>query len=305
MIKLSPETDIWYDLDEDVLYLFTDGSSRKVFNKKYNRNTWRHWWEWARIAYIWIDYFIYWEDITEHISYDQATNQEMELKAVIDGLEYIINHDNFQKDFRKLVVVTDSEYVHKNWKFTRWKWQLRGWKTTNNNYVMNKKLRKKFEKVYWKIIKIFYSFDVDWVKWHSDTYFNNMADKSAVQSARSQYRVKQEPWRWVRANFLKSAGFVWNLDINWEKWLLIHVAGYKWSQKWWKRYNCEIVSCEHPYFCKRTRIYTNLSVSSEYIYRVNIANDNSHQIEKIIEKFSKQEIKDNLLKQWFNEEIFK
>jgi hypothetical protein len=31
MIKLSPETDIWYDLDEDVLYLFTDGSSRKVF----------------------------------------------------------------------------------------------------------------------------------------------------------------------------------------------------------------------------------------------------------------------------------
>ncbi len=305
MIKLPPETDIWYDLNENILYLFTDGSSRKVFNKKYNKKTGRHWWEWARIAYIWTDYFIYWEDITEYISYDQATNQEMELKAVIDGLEYIINNNHFQKDFRKLIVVTDSEYVHKNWKFTRWKRQSRGWKTINNNYIMNKKLRKKFEKVYWKIIKVFNSFDVDWVKWHSDTYFNNKADKSAVQSAISQNRVKQEPWRWVRANFLESAGFDWDLDIKWEKWLLIHVTSYKWAQKWWKRYNCEIVSCEHQYFCKRTRIYTNLSVSSAYIYKVNIADDNSHQIEKIIEKFSKQEIKEDILKHWFNEKVFK
>ena len=99
-----------------------------------------------------------------------TTNNEMELKAVIEALKSIHISD-------KIDIYTDSAYVEKAFN-EGWiiNWQKNNWKTSNKSAVKNidlwKELLEETNRHEVKFIKI---------KGHSDDKFNNLSDKIEVE----------------------------------------------------------------------------------------------------------------------------
>ena len=98
-----------------------------------------------------------------------ATNNKMELLAVIKGLECL-------KESCIVNVYSDSQYVvdafNKGWIFN---WQRNNWKTSDKKEVKNIDLWQKLLSLYEKHQISFIK-----VKGHSDNEFNNRCDKIAV-----------------------------------------------------------------------------------------------------------------------------
>ena len=97
---------------------------------------------------------------------ENTTNNRMELIAVISALKYVKEQN--------IVLFTDSKYTKDG--IEKWilNWKKNGWKTANKQDVKNIDLWKNLDKlnqkknVQWK-----------WVKGHSDSKYNNMADELA------------------------------------------------------------------------------------------------------------------------------
>ncbi len=101
-----------------------------------------------------------------------ATNNQMELKAVISSLSYF-------KEPKKIKIYTDSEYVIKG--ITQWlpKWKKRNYLTSEGKPVKNKEL--------WETLENLVKFhQVEWEKVpaHSGHPYNERVDKIAKKSAR-------------------------------------------------------------------------------------------------------------------------
>ena len=93
-----------------------------------------------------------------------TTNNQMELVAAINALEYF-------KAEQTITIYTDSKYVKDGITFWINKWKINGWKTANKKPVKNKtlwiKLNNQIEKhnIIWK-----------WVKGHDGNKYNEFAD---------------------------------------------------------------------------------------------------------------------------------
>lgn len=101
-----------------------------------------------------------------------ATNNQMELKAVISALSYF-------KEPKKIKIYTDSEYVIKG--ITEWLpgWKKRNYLTSDGTPVKNKSL--------WEILEKLVKFhQVKWekVSAHSGHLYNEKVDKIAKESAK-------------------------------------------------------------------------------------------------------------------------
>lgn len=103
---------------------------------------------------------------------ENTTNNEMELKAVIEGLKAIHKPE-------KIDIYTDSAYVEKafneNWINN---WQKNNWKTANKQDVKNIELWKELLEQTNKHNVTFYK-----VKGHSGDEFNDLCDKIAVEES--------------------------------------------------------------------------------------------------------------------------
>jgi ribonuclease HI len=103
-----------------------------------------------------------------------ATNQQMELMAAAEALEYIA-YNHIVVPFDHVEVCTDSAYLH-NCVKQKWyiNWQNNGWKNAKKQPVANKELWE-------RLIKWFDSPEVDFikVKGHADNYWNNIVDDLA------------------------------------------------------------------------------------------------------------------------------
>ena len=99
-----------------------------------------------------------------------TTNNRMELLAAIMSLKKI-------KTNSEVVIFTDSTYVKNG--ITEWmkNWKKNGWKNSNKKPVKNKDLWVKLDRlcetnsVSWK-----------WVKGHSTSKYNNLADELATKA---------------------------------------------------------------------------------------------------------------------------
>jgi ribonuclease HI len=98
----------------------------------------------------------------------QTTNNRMEMRAVIEGLNALDSSPSVE-------VVTDSQYVLKG--FTEWlpEWIRRGWRTSSKKPVKNADLWaematavERHGRVTWR-----------WTRGHSGDRFNEMADRIA------------------------------------------------------------------------------------------------------------------------------
>lgn len=113
----------------------------------------------------------------EHGAVSGATNQQMELKAVVEACKYI--RKIFPGDFMDFHIYSDSAYVI-NCKKQRWykKWLQNGWTNSKHEPVKNKE--------YWEELVPFFEdnhFKFHKVKGHADNPYNNAADNLAQAAA--------------------------------------------------------------------------------------------------------------------------
>ena len=96
-----------------------------------------------------------------------TTNNQMELMAVIMGLEAL-------KKPCRVVITTDSKYVLSG--ITEWmpNWKKRNWKTASKNPVLNEELWRRLDALVSQ-----YEVSWQWVKGHSGHPENEIADQLA------------------------------------------------------------------------------------------------------------------------------
>ena len=100
-----------------------------------------------------------------------TTNNRMEMRAVIEGLNHI-------KSAAQVSIYTDSKYVQKGiteWIFT---WKKRNWKTASNKPVKNIDLWKALDEAQSR-----HTVSWNWVKGHSGHKDNDRVDSLARQEA--------------------------------------------------------------------------------------------------------------------------
>ena len=102
-----------------------------------------------------------------HGGSDQATNNQMELKAAIEGLKYFAHK-------KSITLFTDSKYVKDG--ISSWidKWKINGWKTANKKSVKNKQL---WQDLDYQIKK--HEVNFKWIKGHTGEKYNERADMLA------------------------------------------------------------------------------------------------------------------------------
>jgi len=109
---------------------------------------------------------------------NNTTNNQMEMTAVIRGLETLIKylqkfHDNSKN--HNCIVVTDSRYVSDNFIEYLPYWKSKNWKKTNGCQVLNVGLWKRID----RLTLEFKSFCFQWVKGHASDKWNKKADALA------------------------------------------------------------------------------------------------------------------------------
>ena len=107
-----------------------------------------------------------------------ATNQQMELRAAIQGLRYRPGHQ------RRMRV--DSRYVRKG--ITLWiaGWKVNGWLTTKNEPVANRELWEELDALNGPFVQW------EWTKGHADDRDNNRADQLASEQVAIATRLLRE-----------------------------------------------------------------------------------------------------------------
>lgn len=113
-----------------------------------------------------------------------ATNNSMELQAVVDALERVRDAPEFGS-VPRIVIRTDSQYVSKHFMSALGAWPRNKWHTWQGRPVENAKLWRDFARVYRKVGK---RIEIEWVKGHRGKRRNpgnEQADKLARASAES------------------------------------------------------------------------------------------------------------------------
>jgi len=97
----------------------------------------------------------------------ETTNNQMEIKAVIEALKII-------KKPHKIIINTDSKYVMDG--ITKWikSWKKNGWRTADGKAVKNIELWQELDH---EVAK--HNIEWCWVKGHSGNEYNNIADELA------------------------------------------------------------------------------------------------------------------------------
>jgi ribonuclease HI len=123
--------------------------------------------------------------------YSSATNNQMELQALITALRAINERrvpPHLLSDIRKIDVFTDSIYVVDNLNNAVYVWPSNDWLTGRGHPVLNADLWKLLVREYKKLRKS-QRVEVKWGKGHSATNpHNKAADKLAKASARRRQR---------------------------------------------------------------------------------------------------------------------
>lgn len=158
-------------IDEDALNIFTDGSSYP--NKQRAAG--------VGVRLVWVNESgdEEFEDYAP-LGWQKATIDEMEIEACTVALQEANRIFKDKKQFKRILIFTDSRYVVENYVRAMKVWPNKRWLGANNMPVANidlwKRLRKEVNKCSVKV-------DIEWVKSHKSNKHNRAADKLAKQSA--------------------------------------------------------------------------------------------------------------------------
>ena len=206
--------------------------------------------------------------------YPNATNQEMELTACIEALRAIATRRApvQKRDYRKVIVWTDSTYLVDGYKSAQFKWQINGWLTEDGNPVTNATLWKELLKLAGRAHVP--PVEIQWVKGHKSSPHNKAVDKLAKHSAKNPAGRKVSV---VKVRRKKTAKSIELGSVPMEGQLVtirIITDKYERPQRM-NRYKYEVVSARNPY---RGRVDITFSdekilLSAGHTYRVRFNTD--------------------------------
>lgn len=160
-------------IEESYLYMYTDGSSKKNPRR-------------GGIGLVFVTVNKEGQEIPEDTfpfpGYKNASNNEMELRAVIVGLKEVINRKDLYR-FERIIICTDSMYVKNFYRSALGSWPKNNWLNNYNRPVENVELWIDLRKQLTKLYDFGLSYEFQWVKAHHKNEFNKMADKLAKDSA--------------------------------------------------------------------------------------------------------------------------
>lgn len=116
-----------------------------------------------------------------------TTNNRMELSAVIQGLQDLLNIKNGNVSEEKCAILTDSNYIVSNWDSYIEKWIKNNFINATGKKILNDDLWK----LLFKITKKFKAVKFQWVKSHDKCKFNIMADKLATNYVSEYKRIQK------------------------------------------------------------------------------------------------------------------
>lgn len=258
-------------LRKNYLYLYTDGSSYQ----KPRRGG-------VGIRYVYLDDFENEHRIDiDFIGYEGATNNQMELKAVIEGLKELKNQ-NIPIKYYSIEVRTDSKYVVDNKNRAIYYWSKQKWLNQYGKPIENASLWKELIKV---LKSINYKVDIVWIKGHLKDSDNKAVDQLAKKSAKSIlkppiYTVKL---RRKKSNRLTQRG---SIEMKGQR-VSIHIINeeYPRPQKL-SKYRYEIISKKSNYIGNVDITYSEihyLKAGHKYLITFN-KNSNNPRILKMIKE---------------------
>lgn len=120
-----------------------------------------------------------------------TTNNQMELKSVLECIKYVRFHDF--GNVKKLQIYSDSAYVvnsiNNGWIY---KWRFNCWKTEKGAEIKNKTLwLNLFSEIQAMKLEGITSFEMIKVKGHSGVSFNEIVDKIAKEQAKLAKEISQ------------------------------------------------------------------------------------------------------------------
>lgn len=164
------------DLDKDDLLIYVDGSCRH----KPRRGG-------IGIRIVHID--SNGDEVPEDIAYGGykgVTNNEMELKACVEGLKVALGKRlvDVLPNYNKIVICSDSQYVCANFDNAKYRWPKNGWLSAAGKPILNAKLWLELDglsKKIWK--KSNKPVEFKWIEGHKNDIHNKAVDKMAKQSS--------------------------------------------------------------------------------------------------------------------------
>jgi ribonuclease HI len=259
---------------KNTIYIYTDGSSLPK----------------PRRGGIGIRY-VYLENNEEEIridleeyGYQSATNNQMELEAVIYGLKKL-HQQNIPIKFNLIEVRSDSQYITSNINNAKYSWSKSHWKNKFGKPIENGTLWKELISL---IGKAHCKVDLVWVKGHGRDADNKAMDKSAKQSALSNLGPPIVPIK-IRRKFTHQKTLRGSIEMKGQK-VKIHII----TEAFMKlpklsKYRCEVISKRSKYFGCVDFIYSelhHLKAGHKYYVKLNTDNNNP-RILKMIEEIDR------------------
>jgi ribonuclease HI len=202
--------------------------------------------------------------------YAGATNNQMELRAVIEAFSALVTRRAPVRagPWRRIVIWTDSTYLVDGYQSARFTWPQTGWMTRNGNPVANAELWRELIRLGGRTGT---PVEVRWVKGHKTSAYNKAADKAAKRSAAQQtdQRVSQTK---VRRKMTSNSVESGSVGMHGQR-LTIRVISdeYLTVQKL-NKYRYEVMSRASPYFGKVDFIFSDASLclSAGHTYHVRV-----------------------------------
>lgn len=222
--------------------------------------------------------------------YAQATNNEMELEAVIMGLREALDDPAFQP-YSNIEIFTDSQYVAGNIKNLMFVWPKTQWKSKGT-------LRPILHVPQWKnLLKLLIKgrrdrrrINVRWVKGHRKNPYNKQADKAARRSAKNPLNPSKSIVS-VRRKISAESTEIGSVKMLGQL-LAVRILTTEYlgsPHRLWK-YKYEVLSTDSPFHGNVDEIFSTIALRDGHHYEVRV-NDNTHnpRINELIREIDRRE----------------
>lgn len=205
--------------------------------------------------------------------YAAATNNQMELKACIEGLKESMRYPAFHS-FGHIAIHSDSQYVVDNYKRALYVWSKNKWCNYQGKPVDNATLWKELLHIVRKCYRCYKRVDFYWVKGHSKNQHNEAVDKLARQSARNAFNPPLAVVKVRRKLSAKSVQPGCVPMLNQRISIRIITDEYLKLQKRFK-YKYEVISKSNPYFGNIDFAFSEIILNAGHCYSIRF-NDEPH-----------------------------
>jgi len=262
---------------KNILYIYTDGSSLPKPRKGG-----------MGIRYVYLD-----DDENEKRidiepeGYKGATNNQMELMAVIEGIKQV-KYQNIDVKYNCIEVRTDSRYVSDHKNLAIYNWSKNGWCNNFGKPIENAQLWKDLIR---ELRNVGCKVEIKWVKGHSKDPDNKAVDKIAKHSAKTALHEPLVPVKLRRKKSTKKTkrGSVemkgQRISIN-----VINEESMRLSGLY--KYRYEVISKGSEFFGNVDLIYSELvELKAGHKYVVTFNGDNKNpRILKVIKEIEKDKL---------------